>query len=76
MEFRKFQKVRPLGALETEGILDGTIYIFEKLDGSNAQVRMGTDGVVCGRRTGWIEETSGQFQGLTIGQKHTSHLRP
>lgn len=64
MEFRKFQKVRPLGALETEGILDGTIYIFEKLDGSNAQVRMGTDGVVCGRRTGWIEETGGQFQGF------------
>lgn len=65
MEFRKFQKVRPLGALETEGILEGPdpLYVFEKLDGANVQVRMGEDGKpTCGKRTGWVDETDGQFK--------------
>lgn len=65
MEFRKFQKIRPLGALETEGILEGPdpLYIFEKLDGANAQVRMGEDGKpTCGKRTDWVDETDGQFK--------------
>jgi len=64
VEFRKFQKIRPLGALETEGILEGTdpIYIFEKLDGSNTQIRMTEEGLACGKRTDWVIETDGQFK--------------
>ncbi len=65
MDFRKFQKVRPLGALETEGILEGTdpLYIFEKLDGANAQIRMGDDGkLTCGKRTDWVNEMDSQFK--------------
>ena len=35
MTFHKYQHIERLGTDETEGILDGTCYIFPKLDGTN-----------------------------------------
>ena len=70
MEFYQYQKIRLAGDLETEGLLDRAsaadpIHVFEKLDGSNVQVRMGQDGTLrCGKRTEWIDETNEQFQGF------------
>lgn len=46
MEFRKYQHIARLNTVETDGILDGTVYIFPKLDGCNCSVWM-DDGALC-----------------------------
>lgn len=38
MKFKKYQHVERLGTEATEGILNGTCYIFPKLDGTNTSV--------------------------------------
>lgn len=43
MIYRSYQHVERLGATETNGILDGTCYIFPKIDGTNATVWLGDD---------------------------------
>nr|DAF57495.1 MAG TPA: RNA ligase 2 [Myoviridae sp. ctqfO1] len=47
MIYQKYQHVERLGTSEVEGILNGTVYLFTKLDGSN-MVLFDKDGVVCG----------------------------
>lgn len=47
MIYQKYQHIERLGTSEVEGILDGTVYLFTKLDGSN-MVLFYNDGVVCG----------------------------
>ena len=37
-EFVKYQHVERLGTDETEGILDGIVYVFYKIDGTNGSV--------------------------------------
>lgn len=50
-EFVKYQHVERLGTDETEGILDGIVYVFYKIDGTNGSVWRDKDGVVaCGSR--------------------------
>lgn len=46
MEFKKYQHVSRLGTQDTEGILDGKVYIMPKIDGTNASLFMGEDGQV------------------------------
>lgn len=43
MIYRSYQHVERLGTTETNGILDGTCYIFPKIDGTNATVWLGDD---------------------------------
>lgn len=38
MQYRRYEKVHRLGKEETDGILNGTCYIEEKLDGANASI--------------------------------------
>lgn len=38
MEFKKYQHVERFGTDATEGILNGTVFIFPKIDGANASV--------------------------------------
>jgi hypothetical protein len=38
MEFHKYQHVEKLGSRETEGIEEGDVYIFPKIDGTNASL--------------------------------------
>ena len=33
MEFKKYQHIEKLGTMATEGILNGKVYLFSKLDG-------------------------------------------
>lgn len=70
MEFKKYMKVRRLGVLENEGILDsGTIYIFEKLDGSNAQIRNVDEHVeVTNPETGEVEHKN--IRTLKLGSRN------
>ena len=46
MEFKKYQHIERFGRTEVEGILSGTVHIFDKIDGTNAQVWLGEDGVL------------------------------
>ena len=45
-EFVKYMHLERLGNSEVQGILEGTCYIFPKLDGTNASVWLGDDGEV------------------------------
>ena len=46
MEFKKYQHIERFGRTEVEGILNGTVHIFDKIDGTNAQVWLGEDGML------------------------------
>lgn len=46
MKFEKYQHVEQLGRDEVEGILNGTVYIFDKIDGSNVSVYLNDDGEI------------------------------
>lgn len=46
MKFEKYQHVERLGTEATDGILDGTCYVFPKLDGTNTSVYLNDDGNV------------------------------
>lgn len=37
-EFRKYQHLERLDTQEVEGILDGTVHVFPKIDGTNASI--------------------------------------
>lgn len=46
MKFEKYQHIARLGTAETDGILDGTCYVFPKLDGTNTSVYLNDNGEV------------------------------
>lgn len=51
MKFVKYQHVERLGTDETEGILDGTVYVFPKIDGTNGSVWNDSGVICCGTRS-------------------------
>jgi hypothetical protein len=48
----KYPKIRYLD--EHPEILDGTVYVFEKLDGANCQIRLDREELVLGARSGSV----------------------
>lgn len=48
MNFKRYQHVEKIGNDEVEGILNGTVYLFYKIDGTNAQVFLKDDGFTLG----------------------------
>lgn len=65
MQFRKYEKIHRLGKEETDGILDGTCFIQEKLDGANASVWVGDTGKLhCGSRSRDLTKANDEFRGL------------
>ena len=46
MEFKKYQHVERLGSPEVDGILNGNVYIFSKLDGTNTSVYLNDAGKI------------------------------
>ena len=46
MKFEKYQHIERLGTLPTEGILNGEVYIFSKLDGTNTSVYLNDNGEI------------------------------
>lgn len=50
MKFKRYQKVRRFGTVETEGIEVGTCFIFPKLDGTNASCWLDGDEIKGGSR--------------------------
>src|SRR4030042_4616656 len=51
MPFEEYMHIERLGTKEVGGILDGTVHVFPKLDGANAQVWMEDGQLCCGTRT-------------------------
>lgn len=50
MKYQKYQHIERLGTSEVEGILDGTVYLFTKLDGTNQVVYSDGHEVMSGSR--------------------------
>ena len=46
MEFHKYQHIMKLGTDEVDGILNGTVFLFYKIDGTNSQVFLKDDGTL------------------------------
>lgn len=44
MKFKKYQHIEKYGSDETDGILDGTVHVFPKIDGTNCCVYLDDDG--------------------------------
>lgn len=53
--FIRYEKIHRLGKEETEGILDGTCYIQEKIDGANTSIWVEDGEVKCGSRNNVLE---------------------
>jgi len=52
MEFKKYQHVERLGTSEVSNIMVGDVYVFPKIDGTNASVWLDGRGNICaGSRT-------------------------
>ena len=77
--FRHYEKVERFEKPECEGILNGTVYIFEKIDGANAGVWMDDDGNLCAAsRNHQImcgEDTYNEFRGLPEYVRKETPLR-
>ena len=58
--FRKFMHVERLGHRATQGILEGTVYLMPKLDGTNGVVWFRDGEVRCGSRNNYLNPASGQ----------------
>lgn len=60
--FRKYEKIHRLGKEETDGILEGTCYIQEKIDGANTSIWMEDGTIHMGSRNNDI--TGKDFNGF------------
>lgn len=49
-KFYRYQSLAKLGNIETDGILEGSVYIFPKLDGANASIWLQDGELKCGSR--------------------------
>ena len=59
MNFTKYQHVERLGTTETDGILDGDVLVFPKIDRTDCSVWLGDDGDVhCSNRNNEIIDNS------------------
>lgn len=45
-EFQQYQHIEKLGTSSTQGILDGKVYVFPKIDGTNASIWCDSNGVI------------------------------
>ncbi len=71
-EYQKYQHVERLGTDETDGILIGRVYVFPKIDGTNAQLWLDSDGELCAgsrNRQLSIENDNAGFMNWAVTQK-------
>ena len=72
MEFRKYQHIERLGTSETGGIMDGMVWVFPKIDGTNSQLWVDSEGVLHGgsrnRELSLIDDNAGFFR-WAVGDK-------
>jgi len=51
MQFKEYKKIQALHKEECDGILHGTCYLQEKVDGANASIWVEDGNIHCGSRT-------------------------
>lgn len=66
MDFRKYEKIHRLGKEETDGILDATVHVQEKIDGANLQVWLREGEIRVGSRNNDVTERSDGFNGAVF----------
>lgn len=71
--FIKYPKVKRLGDEDTDGILFGTVYVQEKIDGANASIWLEDGEIKCGSRT--QDVTTKGFNGLVEYAKSHEGIR-
>jgi len=59
-----YPKIKRLGDEDNVGILNGTVFIEEKVDGANASVWMQDGEIRCGSRTRDLTASGSEFRGL------------
>jgi hypothetical protein len=75
MNFNEYQHVVKLGNTEVDGILDGEVYCFSKIDGCNVQVfhlEEYPPAIGCGSRRRFLG-TAGKFEWRGLGQYVCAH---
>src|SRR5699024_1114953 len=70
MKFKKYQKVRRLGTVETEGIGVGACFVFPKIDGTNASCWIDEGEIKAGSRNRelTLEKDNRGFYKWVLGQ--------
>jgi hypothetical protein len=66
-QFRTYDKVERLGKEEVEGILNGTVYVFEKIDGANVSLYWDEENglVICSHNNiVYSDKFGGNFRGI------------
>jgi hypothetical protein len=66
-QFRTYDKVERLGKEEVEGILNGTVYVFEKIDGANVSLYWDKENglVICSHNNiVYSDKFGGNFRGI------------
>ena len=63
MKFEKYQHIERLGTDKVNGILNGKVYVYPKIDGTNTSIFLGDDGEVCvgGRESQLSEEKDNYY---------------
>ncbi len=76
MNFKKYQHIERLGTQATEGIRDGRVYIFPKLDGTNSSVWLENGEIVCGSRNKelTISQDNANFYKEMLGNQYIKNL--
>lgn len=85
MEYKKYQHVEKLGREECDGVLDGKVYCFAKIDGSNGCIFLDDNGDVCAgsrRRALTLDDDNGGFYQYVLEhpefraylEKHPNHI--
>ena len=75
MQFKPYNKIHALHKEECEGILEGTCYIQEKVDGANASIWLGDDGEIhYGSRSRDLFLANDNFNGFGDWVRSHPHL--
>jgi len=74
--FKKYRHIERLGSDEVAGLLDGTCYVFPKIDGTNASVWMDTGQLCAGSRRRHLSEGEDNAGFLAFVAEHTDDFLP
>lgn len=76
MEFRRYDHLERLGHVEVEGIADGTVYVFPKLDGTNSSIWLAGNEIQAGsrNRTLSLEQDNAGFLASLANQTRYGEL--
>ncbi len=77
MEFREYQHIERFGTDEVQGIELGEVFVFPKIDGTNASVWL-NDGIVCAgsrrRKLSLISDNAGFYEHVLCDERIKAYL--